>query len=78
MVKDASPVEMGAVWTEPVPAGRKSRNTASDPAQTAQLHGGHFLLPYAPLTPAKSAASTLYPWPAWLLSSPLRFKGGQP
>jgi penicillin-binding protein 2 len=78
MVKDASPVEMGAVWTEPVPAGRKSRNTASDPAQTAQLHGGHFLLPYAPLAPAKSAASTLYPWPAWLLSSPLRFKEGQP
>ncbi|MGA3160245.1 MAG: penicillin-binding protein 2 [Terracidiphilus sp.] len=79
MVKDASPVEMGAVWTEPEIPGRRSHHSAGEAAhQSAQLRGGHFLLPYAPLTPAKSVASTLFPWPAWLLSSPLRFKEGQP
>jgi penicillin-binding protein 2 len=74
----SSPVEMGAVWSEAVPVGRKPRHAASRAAQTAQLHGGHFPLHPAPLTPAKNVASTLFPWPAWLLSSPLRFKEGQP
>ena len=73
-----SPVEMGAVWTESAPTGRKPHHVASGAAQTAQLHGGHFLLPPAPLTPASSVASSLFPLPAWMLSSPLRFKEGQP
>jgi penicillin-binding protein 2 len=74
----SSPVEMGAVWTESVPADRKPRHAASGAAQSAQLRGGHFPLSATPLTPASSVASTLFSWPAWLLSSPLRFKEGQP
>ncbi len=70
------PVEMGAVWSEPVPAGQKSRHAGA--TQSARLRGGHFPLFPAPLTPARNVASTLFPWPAWLLSSPLRFKEGQP
>jgi penicillin-binding protein 2 len=66
-----SPVEMGALWTEPLPASRKPRHTA-------QLHGGHFPLPLAPLSPAKNVASTLLPSPARRLSLPLRFKEDQP
>jgi penicillin-binding protein 2 len=72
----SSPVEMGAVWSESVPAGKKSRHAGA--TQSAELHGGHFPLSSAPLTPAKNVASTLLPWPAWLLTSPLRFKEGQP
>jgi penicillin-binding protein 2 len=78
LVKEASPVEMGAVWSEPVSAGRKPRHAASGAAQTAQLRGGHFHIYPAPSTPAKNIASTLFPLPAWLLSSPLRFKEGRP
>ncbi|HMD76423.1 MAG TPA: penicillin-binding protein 2 [Terracidiphilus sp.] len=74
----SSPVEMGAVWTEPATAGRKPHSAAGRAAQTAQLRGGHFPLTTAPLTPAKNVAGSLFPWPAWLLSSPLRFKEGQP
>jgi penicillin-binding protein 2 len=73
---NTSPVEMGAVWTEPVSASQKSRHAAT--AQTAQLRGGHFPLPPAPLASAKNVASSLPSLPAWLLSSPLRFKEGQP
>jgi penicillin-binding protein 2 len=72
----SSPVEMGAVWSESVPAGQKSRQAGVN--QSAQLHGGHFPVFPAPLTPAKNVASALPPWPAWLLSFPLRFKEGQP
>jgi penicillin-binding protein 2 len=72
-----SVIEMGAVWSESMPAGQKSRHASA--ALTAQLHGGHFPVFPAPLTPAKNiASSTQLPWPAWLLSSPLRFKEGQP
>ncbi|MGO9319136.1 MAG: penicillin-binding protein 2 [Terracidiphilus sp.] len=71
-----SEVEMGAIWSESVPTGQKSRHAGA--TQSAQLHGGHFPLSPAPLTPAKNVASTMLPWPAWLLSSPLRFKEGQP
>jgi len=74
----ASPVEMGALWSESASTSRKPRHNAGGAAQTAQLHGGHFTLPPAPLSPASSAASSLFPWPAWMLSSPLRFKEGQP
>jgi penicillin-binding protein 2 len=74
--ENTSPVEMGAVWTESVPAGQKSRHAGV--TQSAQLHGGHFALRPAPLTPAQSVASSLPSLPAWLLSMPLRFKEGQP
>jgi penicillin-binding protein 2 len=75
MARSDSPVEMGAVWTESEIPGRKPHHNAGE---AAQLRGGHFPLHPAPLNPAKSVASTLLPWPAWLLSSPLRFKEGQP
>jgi penicillin-binding protein 2 len=78
MAGKSSPVEMGAVWTEPVPAGRKPHHNAGRAVQTVQLRGGHFPLHPAPLIPASSVASTLFPWPAWQLSLPLRFKEGQP
>jgi penicillin-binding protein 2 len=76
MAGKSSPVEMGAVWSESVPAGQKSRHTGA--TQTAQLRSGHFPLSPAPLSPARNVASTFFPWPAWLLTSPLRFKEGQP
>jgi penicillin-binding protein 2 len=72
------PVEMGALWTETGPAGRKPNSAAGRAAQTAQLRGGHFTLPPAPLAPASSLASSLPSLPAWLLTMPLRFKEGQP
>jgi penicillin-binding protein 2 len=71
----SKPVEMGAVWTEPETASRTPHHNAGG---ATQLRGGHFPLPSAPLTPAKNVASSLFPLPAWLLSSPLRFKEGQP
>jgi penicillin-binding protein 2 len=69
----AKPVEMGAVWSEPV---TKSRRGSNGTRQTAQLHGGHFPLALAPLAPARAMASTKLSWPAWLLTMPLRFKEG--
>ena len=75
---NGKPVEMGAVWTEPETASRKSRVAARGTAQAAQLHGGHFSLAIAPPASAKAVASTQLPLPAWLLSYPLRFKEGQP
>jgi penicillin-binding protein 2 len=78
LASNPSPVEMGAIWSEPVSVGRKPHSAAGRAAQTAQIHGGHFILHPAPLTPARSVASALHPWPAWLLSLPLRFKEGQP
>jgi penicillin-binding protein 2 len=59
------PVEMGAVWS--APAGRGNR-------QAAHLHGGHFFL-YPTPRPTAFASARL-PWPAWLLTTPLRFKRG--
>jgi penicillin-binding protein 2 len=68
------PVEMGAVWSEPAPAGHK-RSAAS--RQDSILHAGHFMVDPGPLLPVKAVASTQLPWPAWLLTMPLRFKEGQ-
>jgi penicillin-binding protein 2 len=72
------PVEMGAVWSEPAPAGRKQPGGRGKTTQTAQLHGGHFLIVPAPLAPARAVASNQFHLPAWLLNWPLRFKEGQP
>jgi penicillin-binding protein 2 len=74
----AKPVEMGAVWSDPVPAGQKPRHATNGTMQAAQLHGGHFLIASGSLAPAKAVASTQFPWPAWLLTMPLRFKEGRP
>jgi len=69
------PVEMGAVWSEPAPGGRKH---TSAPGQESILHAGHFMVDPGPLTHARSLASSQFPIPAWLASLPLRFKEGRP
>jgi penicillin-binding protein 2 len=67
------PVEMGAVWSEPGPAGPK-RSAAS--RQDSILHAGYFMVDPKPLT--RDLASAHPRLPAWLLATPLRFKEGQP
>jgi len=69
------PVEMGAIWSEPAPAGRK-RSSVSQ--QDAAIHAGHFMIDPGPISGAKSLASAQPIIPAWLFSSPMRFKEGQP
>jgi penicillin-binding protein 2 len=72
------PVEMGAVWSNPLPAGRRRSGALSLPGQDSVLHAGHFMVDPGPLPGAKAVAATRISLPAWLLSSPLRFKEGQP
>jgi len=72
------PVEMGAVWSDPAPAGRKRSGAEGLPGQDSVLHAGHFMVDAAPLPGAKAVASSQFPLPKWLLAFPLRFKEGQP
>jgi penicillin-binding protein 2 len=67
------PVEVGAVWSEPAPAGHK-RSAAS--RQDSILHADHFMVDPKPLTGDLASAQPRLP--AWLLAIPLRFKEGQP
>jgi penicillin-binding protein 2 len=69
------PVEVGAIWSEPAPAGHHRHGA---PGEDSVLHAGHFMVDPGPLAPAKSLASSHPLLPVWLLSSPLRFKEGQP
>jgi penicillin-binding protein 2 len=69
------PVEVGAIWSEPAPAGHHRHGA---PGEDSVLHAGHFMVDPGPLAPAKSLASSHPLLPAWLLFSPLRFKEGQP
>jgi penicillin-binding protein 2 len=71
-------VEMGAVWSDPAPAGGRRSGAAGLPGQDFVLHAGHFMVDAAPLPGAKAVASSQIPWPKWLLAFPLRFKEGQP
>jgi penicillin-binding protein 2 len=71
----SKPVEVGAVWSTPAPAGRKR---GGQPGQESVLHAGHFLIDPGPLSPSKALASARPSLPAWLLAMPLRFKEGQP
>jgi penicillin-binding protein 2 len=69
----SKPVEVGAVWSEPPPTRRKHSGA---PSQDVVLHAGHYTIyPAAYVTPP---AVGLLPMPAWLLSSPLRFRPRQP
>jgi penicillin-binding protein 2 len=72
-VQQAAPVEMGAVWSAS-PAGGPQRRGGN--RQTAQLRGGHFFL--FPTPRPTAAANARFPWAAWLLTNPLRFKEGRP
>jgi hypothetical protein len=69
------PVEMRAIWSEPAPSGRKRSNVSE---RDSALHAGHFMVDPGPFGSAKSLASGQLPLPAWLFTSPLRFKEGQP
>ncbi|MFZ1084886.1 MAG: hypothetical protein WAN35_07975, partial [Terracidiphilus sp.] len=69
------PVDVGAVWTEPSPDGRRSAGGL--PGQDSVLHAGHFLIGPGALAPAKAVASARPSLPAWLPDLPLRFKEGQ-
>jgi len=71
------PVEMGAVWSDPLPAGHRHAGTA--PWQESVLHAGHFIINPHVAAAGPKALSSGYPgWPAWLLTYPLRFKEGHP
>jgi len=69
------PVEMGAVWSTPAPAGRKG---SASPGSDSVLHAGHFMVNTGPAVSVKSLASSQFPLPAWVASFPLRFKEGRP
>jgi len=72
----SKPVEVGAVWSEPAPAGHKHAGGLL--AQKSVLHAGHFLIDPGPLAPVRAVASARPNLPTWLLAVPLRFKEGQP
>jgi penicillin-binding protein 2 len=86
----SKPVEVGAIWSEPAPAGRKQSGAGSLPGRDSVLHAGHFMVDPAVYAAAssvrtsgpKALASGQFSgraWlPAWLLASPLRFKQGRP
>jgi penicillin-binding protein 2 len=69
----SKPVEVGAIWSDPPPAGPKG-HPASDQADV--LHAGHFLVDPNHLNPGqskKAVATGLAPLPAWFTASqPLR------
>jgi penicillin-binding protein 2 len=77
--KATAPVEVGAVWSEPQPNGRRRKGAAKEMAQTSAVHAGHFTIaPTLPQAESKAVASGHLPLPAWLAASPLRFKEKQP
>jgi penicillin-binding protein 2 len=72
------PVEVGAIWSDPAPAGSKRSGTASLPGQDSVLHAGHFMVDPGPLPGPTAVATSQFPWPKWLLAIPLLSKEGQP
>jgi penicillin-binding protein 2 len=72
------PVEVGAVWSNPAPAGGNKSAAARPPMEASSLHAGRFFL-NPPRTPApRSMASGLLPFPAWFAANPLRFRERHP
>jgi penicillin-binding protein 2 len=71
------PVEVGAVWSDPAPAGRK-KSTARSPMEASVMHAGHFFLDPPRTTPPTATASSLFHLPAWFMASPLRFRERHP
>jgi penicillin-binding protein 2 len=75
----SKPVEVGAVWSEPAPPGRRHGGASW---QDSVLHAGHFTvnpaLEPASSTAPKALASGQLPLPDWLGAFPLRAKKGQP
>ena len=69
------PVEMRAIWSQSEPAGSTGSNVSG---QDAVLHAGSFMVDPGSVGDSKTLASGLPRLPAWLFSSPLRFKEGKP
>jgi penicillin-binding protein 2 len=69
------PVEVGAIWSEPAPQGRRR---SGSPRQDSVLHAGHFVINPGAIARPNAAASAQFPFPSLLLASPLRFKEDQP
>jgi penicillin-binding protein 2 len=79
------PVEVGAVWSDPEPAGptRAGRRGKEAARQDSTLHAGHFFVdPKKALglaVESKPLASGNLTFPAWLTaSSPIRFREREP
>ncbi len=78
------PVEVGAVWSDPKPAGPDGaghgrKGGDGQPEDASVIHSGHFFVHPAAGTGAKSLASGRLPLPAWFTAPlPLRFREGQP
>jgi penicillin-binding protein 2 len=73
----ATPVEMGAVWSESEPASRNQRGGGGNP-RLGQLHGGHFLISPTPMSVASSQLPVPARLPAPRTASWLSFKEGRP
>jgi penicillin-binding protein 2 len=77
---NSTPVEMGAVWSEPGPSrpGPSGRNRT---AQASVVHSGTFHFNLRPLAPAKAMASSQFHLPDWMfnlrLAAQFGFKKGQ-
>jgi len=69
------PVEVGAVWSDPAPAGRNK--SARSPMAASVMHAGHFFIDLPKPAPT-STASGLFHLPAWFMASPLRFRERYP
>jgi penicillin-binding protein 2 len=70
------PVEVGAVWSDPAPAGQNKSHAARQQMQASTLHAGHFFIDLPQVASPRSVASGHLPLPAWLGASLLRFKEG--
>jgi penicillin-binding protein 2 len=67
----SKPVEVGAVWSDPEPAGAK-------PQAIARVHTGHYFFNPGPTAAPKALAASNLPLPTWLSASLLRFKEDLP
>jgi len=65
----AKPVEVGAVWSDPAPAGHRTSGE-----RASVVRAGHFFVQPDPDIHPQAVATSTPQWPAWLTSSLLRFK----
>jgi penicillin-binding protein 2 len=65
----AKPVEVGAVWSDPAPAGHGASGK-----RASVVRAGHFFVHPDPDIHPEAVATGTPQWPAWLTASLLRFK----